>query len=830
VSAKYKIAIIGAGPAGIAAAVQAASENVPHILLERAEIANTIFKYGLGKHVMAEPSSVPLHEHLQMEFEATAREVVLERWAKNLAAAGVNMERSPGCEIMDVKGEKGDFKLHLKDGRIIETENVVLAIGTSGNPRRFGVPGEEQTFVKFHLPDASQYCEKTCLVVGVGDAGIEDALSLARHDNDVIVVNTFEGFPLAKAANRGMIEAAIAQGEIKEYTFTTVEGFEEGGIWLNKREEPFYQFPAPPPKPELNFFVECDLVIARIGALPPRKFLESIGVQFESENREAMPRLSDTCESTKPGIYLVGALGGRPLIKHAMNQGYEVVQHILGKSVSCAEMPLLRERLACVDGSVEDIVERIRKTIPIFSGLSRMQVQELLVESQVHVLKKGEIVFEREDFSNTFYTILEGAVEIGIERKGDDDEDSESIPVQAGDFFGEGSLLSGRTRTATIRTSKPSVLIETARGAMLRLIKSHPDIAQAINRAAIVRRLEGLFPNLTKLEREELAAECVIETYRNGQVLFEEGDESDGLHIVRRGSVVITRERDGQKTVLNHVRAGDYLGEIALVRPSMLRSATVTATVLVETIRIPTKALIKLTQAHPELRTEFERRSRERLVRDERVLANPGSAQMANFLIDKGGKEATDLLVIDESLCIRCDNCEKACKETHGGLSRLDREAGPRYAGVHLPTACQHCENPLCMTDCPPNALKRHPNGEVYILDTCIGCGNCAGYCPYGVIKMKPVSEPRNRSLLLSLLFGWKRSTEPQDTGDGHELAVKCDLCRDVPGVNTGQRTVACVSSCPTGAIVRIHPMDFVEEIFDQARGDGRCPSCGRTH
>jgi ferredoxin len=41
---------------------------------------------------------------------------------------------------------------------------------------------------------------------------------------------------------------------------------------------------------------------------------------------------------------------------------------------------------------------------------------------------------------------------------------------------------------------------------------------------------------------------------------------------------------------------------------------------------------------------------------------------------------------------------------------------------------------------------------------------------------------------------------------------------------------VACVASCPTGAIVRIHPVDFVEEIFDQARGDGRCPSCGRAH
>jgi CRP-like cAMP-binding protein/Fe-S-cluster-containing dehydrogenase component/thioredoxin reductase len=830
VTAKYEIAIVGAGPAGMAAAIQAASENIPHILLERAEVANTIYKYGKGKHVMAEPSSVPLHEHLEMSFEATSREIVLDRWAKNLSEAGVNMERAPGVELMNVEGEKGNFRLKLKDGRTIEAANVVLAIGTSGNPRRFAVKGEDLPFIKFHLPDASEYCEKTCVVVGVGDAGIEDVLSLARHDNDVIVINTFEGFPLAKAANRGAIEAAIAQGEVKQYTFTTVEGFEEGGIWLNTREEPFYQFPAPPPKPELNFFVECDLVVGRLGALPPRKFLESIGVQFESEHREAMPRVSDTCESTKPGIYLVGALAGRPLIKHAMNQGYEVVQHIRGKPVVVAEMPLLRERLSNLNGSVEDVVERIRKTIPIFGGLSRMQVQELLVESEVHVMKKGQAVFQRDDFSNTFYTILEGSVVVDTERSGEDEDVEAIVPFEAGDFFGEASLLSGRVRTATIRTASPSILIETQRGAMLRLIKSHPDISQTINRQAIKVRLDSLFPQLPREEKDALAAACMIETFRSGQVLFEEGDESDGLHVIRRGSVVITRERDGQKTVLNHMRAGEYLGEVALMRPSMLRSATVTAKVLTETIRIPTKTLIQLTQRRPELRAEFERLSRERLVRDERVLANPGSAQMADFLIDKGGKEATDLLVIDESLCIRCDNCEKACKETHQGLSRLDREAGPRYAGVHLPTACQHCENPLCMTDCPPNALRRDPSGEVYILDTCIGCGNCAGYCPYGVIKMKPVNEPRRSNLLLSLLFGLKRSTEQPHGGDGHELAVKCDLCRAVPGVATGERTVACVSSCPTGAIVRIHPVDFVEEIFDQARGDGRCPSCGRTH
>jgi Fe-S-cluster-containing hydrogenase component 2 len=193
--------------------------------------------------------------------------------------------------------------------------------------------------------------------------------------------------------------------------------------------------------------------------------------------------------------------------------------------------------------------------------------------------------------------------------------------------------------------------------------------------------------------------------------------------------------------------------------------------------------------------------------------------------VAQGVGEGTDVLLIDESLCIHCDNCEKACAETHAGISRLDREAGPTFAQLHVPTSCRHCEHPHCMADCPPNAIHRTPGGEVYIDDSCIGCGNCEQNCPYGVIQLAEPAEEKFD------LFKWLFLGRGRGPGEGHhdhhhgdheaslgkvnghdgeapagptKRAVKCDMCKGIAG------GAACVRACPTGAALRVSPEHFM--------------------
>jgi Fe-S-cluster-containing hydrogenase component 2 len=98
------------------------------------------------------------------------------------------------------------------------------------------------------------------------------------------------------------------------------------------------------------------------------------------------------------------------------------------------------------------------------------------------------------------------------------------------------------------------------------------------------------------------------------------------------------------------------------------------------------------------------------------------------------------------------------------------------------------------MRDCPPNAIRRLPDGEVSIDSTCIGCGNCVDNCPYGVIQLSQVAPKRN-------LLDWLRGRSHEEPA---KTAVKCDSCASVKG------GPACVRACPTGAAIRIHADDVL--------------------
>jgi Fe-S-cluster-containing hydrogenase component 2 len=348
-----------------------------------------------------------------------------------------------------------------------------------------------------------------------------------------------------------------------------------------------------------------------------------------------------------------------------------------------------------------------------------------------------------------------------------------------------------------------------------------------IDQTFIVRAIQsGFAPQAKTEDLLPIAAKSKLNRYKAGQVLFSEGDEADTLHLVRSGSLAVLRALGGREIVMSYVAAGNYVGEMGLMG-STRRSATVRATVATETISLDAETFAELLRQNPALRAELEETVRQRVASNTRLQGQDNAGELISFLLKQGLGEATDVLLIDEALCVGCDNCERACAATHGGTSRLDRAAGPTFANVHVPTSCRHCEDPHCMKDCPPDAIRRSPNGEVFVGDNCIGCGNCERNCPYGVIQMAgpPAESP---SLVSWLLFGGEKGDvfgefrglgrethNNKDDAQGApktvKKAVKCDMCKGQDG------GPACVRACPTGAALRVSPEEFVTFVQQEA-------------
>ena len=803
----YRIAIVGSGPAGISAAAHAAELGLSHVLLEKTDhLSDTIYKYQKGKHVMATPNQLVLRSDI--DFDAGKREAVLGMWDSQTAARKVNVRLN--SDVKAITGQKGAFTLTLADKTEIKAETIILAIGTQGNPNLLRVPGADAGYLQlqYQLDDPGEYVDEHILVVGAGDAGIENALGLAQdaaQANVVTIINRTADFSRAKGANVKLLMQARDEGRINVVTDSSPNRIEPGHVVLDTRDG--------------EARIKCDRIIARMGSAAPRKFIEECGIEFTSPDREAFPRLSPQFESTNPGIYVIGALAGYPLIKHCMNQGYDVVEFINGNTtLKPADEPILESKFVNLPyrRSVDEWLEFIRTGVQILNDLSPLQMREFMLDSDVRYFGKNEIIFEKNAPGSSLFCIAQGSVDIPLP-----DGRSTGIVIPEGSIFGEVGLVSGRRRGSTIRSISDTIVVEIPRNAILKLMASVPGVKRAVTRISTERQLLQMWQSgLQSTDLAELIETAEIKAVRAGEAIFKEGEEGTDIYVIRSGSVVVEKSIGGKPIFLSYVPAGNYVGELELF-DNGIRKQTVRAAVKSEVIKLDGPAFKRLLQAQPQFFTKAKASMGEREDLASFIEAKKDSfatvvdmySSVANFLVDNGVGEATDVLLIDENLCVGCDNCEKACADSHEGISRLDREAGRTFAHLHVPTSCRHCEHPHCMADCPPTAIHRGQDGEVYIDDSCIGCGNCQRNCPYGVIRMEK-EPPKKPSLWKWFLFGvgpgpgepnhdWAYANAAPGV-EKAKRAVKCDMCSGIEG------GPSCVRACPTGAAIRVAPEEFL--------------------
>ncbi len=774
----HDLIIVGSGPAGLAAASHAQTNKLDYILLERTDhLSDTIYCYQARKYVMAEPMMIPGRGDLP--FKAGSRESILDAWQKHCDDEKLNVAYSAEVKKLEKKGDT--FEITTSAGAKYEGKKVLLAMGTQGNPRKLGVPGEDMPHVQYRLVDPAEHKDEDALVVGAGDSALEIAIALSEENRVGLIVRG----PEITRANELLTKEVLARqqrGQMTVYFNAGVKQVYEGYTDINVRGEVTR--------------VPTQWIFLKLGADPPRKFFDSCGIKFSGDGKDARPILSPVYETSVPGLFLIGAASGRDLIKLGMNQGWEVIEHVMGREVEPADEAVLKERLPYWEGNVRERIQAIRKRVPLLALADEQQLRETFLATRVKEYRDGEIIIRQNDYTNDFLIVASGRVELWRTPE-QSTQDVKVAEITGGNFFGEMSLISGRRRTATAKASGPTRLIEIPRKAMLKMLGNAPRARALVDQAFLLRAFRGyLFPMIPEAQLGELIDKATVEPFAKDQPVWKEGDPADAFYLIRNGMVKISKKSGDKEVVLSYLVAGNFFGESALFSDAE-RTATVTTIFPSDLIRLAKKDFDEFLNTRPHLRDAPLKKLEERRIAGLVAEAMPGSGAVLGDLIREEVVMGTQTLLIDENKCIRCGNCIAGCEGVHrDGQARLSL-TGIKFYNLLAPNSCWQCENPLCMLDCPPDALTRDPRGEVYIKSNCIGCGNCERKCPYDNIFMVH-KEPKKS------IFSWVASMlGKKHDGIEQTVAVKCDLCREISG------GPACVRSCPTGAAIRLTPEEY---------------------
>ncbi len=207
----YDVAIVGAGPAGMTAALSCQARGLRYVVLEQDEVGGTILHYPRQKIVLTAPVELPLYGKLKVS--EISKEELLDVWKSIVWQYKLNIKTQHKVESIDQVAD--GFVINAR-GESFHAGAVVLALGRRGSPRKLGVPGEDQAKVMYRLIEAETYTKKHILVVGGGDSAVEAAVGLARQPGNIVTISyRREDFVRLKEKNEQHIQECIGSGKVK---------------------------------------------------------------------------------------------------------------------------------------------------------------------------------------------------------------------------------------------------------------------------------------------------------------------------------------------------------------------------------------------------------------------------------------------------------------------------------------------------------------------------------------------------------------------------------------------------------------------------------------
>jgi thioredoxin reductase (NADPH) len=316
----YDIISIGAGPTGLATAIEAKRAGMRPLVIDKACLCNSIFHYPVNMVFFTTPELLEIGDlPLVCATDKPTRVEALKYYRR--AAEHYELELRLYERVSRVEGRDGQFTVVTVTDKGVEQryagKKIVIATGYYDLPNLLGVPGEDLPHVSHYYSEPHEYWNQDVVVIGGKNSSAEAALDLYRNGAHVTLVHRNKDLGATiKYWVRPDIENRIKGGQVKALFETRVKQI--------TKEEVVVENGAGEKR------LPARRVFALTGYHPDFTFIESLGVRLDPESRK--PALdSKTLESNVPGIHLAGVvIGGRHtgeiFIENGRFHGKQIIQ------------------------------------------------------------------------------------------------------------------------------------------------------------------------------------------------------------------------------------------------------------------------------------------------------------------------------------------------------------------------------------------------------------------------------------------------------------------------------------------------------------------------
>lgn len=291
----HDVVIIGAGPIGLACALEAQRAGLDALIVEKGALVNSFVGYPTNMEFFSTPDLMEIGGYpMACRDYKPIREEALDYYRRVAEAERLNVRLYETVEA--VEGEAGAFTVVTDRGRYA-ARFVILATGFYDVPNRLGVPGEDLPKVTHYYKEPFAYSGTRVAVIGAKNSAAKAALACHRHGAEVTLIHRgLEVGPTVKYWIRPNLVNRIGDGSIAAFFNTTIAEIHPDRLVLDT--------------PDGRRELANDFVLALTGYRPNYAFLDRLGLTFDGPKRKPVYH-AETFETSRSGVFMAGTvLGG----------------------------------------------------------------------------------------------------------------------------------------------------------------------------------------------------------------------------------------------------------------------------------------------------------------------------------------------------------------------------------------------------------------------------------------------------------------------------------------------------------------------------------------